>query len=82
MNGANVDWVRLLINWFPMVLIFVVSGSFCSSKDGDEAAIGAPSGGLRMRWSASRRPLNSGAKSFLTLRFGVWGAAASVSASA
>jgi len=24
MNAANVDWVRLLINWFPMVLIFCV----------------------------------------------------------
>ena len=24
MNSANVDWVEVLINWFPMVLIFGV----------------------------------------------------------
>ena len=66
MNATNVDWVRLLINWFPMVLIFGV-WFFLFKQGWDEAAIGVPSGGLRMRWSASRRPLNSGAR-FFSLR--------------
>jgi hypothetical protein len=24
MNASNVDWVRLILNWFPMLLIFGV----------------------------------------------------------